>query len=124
MYLASDAKYYKLKQKTRSEELRSTMRCFFFFFFIIIRAFWVIDGKERKRERERGLQISSRRFFDSRDYRMLVASLPLSLSLSLKKKNKKEKQKISQKGQSTFPIHYGPYYPEVIPIHIPIPTYT
>lgn len=51
MYLASNAKYYKLKQKTRSEELRSTMRCFFF--IIIIRAFWVIDGKERKRERER-----------------------------------------------------------------------
>lgn len=37
MYLAGNAKYYKLKQETRSEELRSTMRCFFI--IIIIRAF-------------------------------------------------------------------------------------
>lgn len=60
MYLVDYAKYYKLKQGTRSEELVSTMRCLFI--IIIIRAFWVIDGKERKRGRERGLQISSRRF--------------------------------------------------------------
>lgn len=51
MYLVDYAKYYKLKQGTRSEELVSTMRCLFI--IIIIRAFWVIDGKERKRERER-----------------------------------------------------------------------
>lgn len=55
MYLAGNAKYYKLKHKTRSEELVSTMRCFFIIIIIII-AFWVIDGK-REKERERGLQI-------------------------------------------------------------------
>lgn len=57
MYLVDYAKYYKLKQETRSEELISTMRCLFIIIIIIIiiimRAFWVIDGKERKRERER-----------------------------------------------------------------------
>lgn len=74
MYLAGNAKYYKLKQKTRSEELRSTMRCFFII-IIIIRAFWVIDGKERKREREGGLQIGKlSSLFDSRDYRILAVS--------------------------------------------------
>lgn len=53
MYLVDYAKYYKLKQETRSEELISTMRCLFIIIIIIIRAFWVIDGKERKRGRER-----------------------------------------------------------------------
>lgn len=61
---------------------------------------------------------------------MLVATKGSSLSLKKKKQTKnekpkereKQKQKISQKAQSTFPIHHGPYYPEVIPI--PIPNYT
>lgn len=103
MYLAGNVKYYKLKQGTRSEKLISTMRCLFIIIIIIIRAFWVIDGKERKRGRERGLQISSRRFLYSRDYRMLVASLPLSLSLKKKKKTKNEKEKRKKKKTKNLP---------------------
>lgn len=49
---------------------------------------------------------------------MLVASLsPFPLPLPQKEN---EKQNLSQKAQLTFPIYYGPYYPEVI--HISIPT--
>lgn len=61
---------------------------------------------------------------------MLVATKGSSPSLKKKTKTKnkkqkeKQKQKISQKAQLTFPIHYGPYYPEVIHIPIPILTYT
>lgn len=50
---------------------------------------------------------------------MLVATKGSPLPLPLPQKQK-QKQKISQKALSTFPIHHGPYYPEVIPI----PTYT
>lgn len=52
---------------------------------------------------------------------MLCSCIPFPFPLTQKEKRKR-KRKEKQKAQSTFPIHHGPYYPEVI--HIPIPNYT